>query len=257
MALIRTWRSSLVLAGSGSVPAALALALTAGRAPARAAVGIYFLVALVPALQVLAGAFFGRPAALATGAAVAALTIWQVVGPPRALVVQPTQWPAGFTAPEQQYGAALFPPPAARAAEALARGGKAVLGVCLGRGNGDDLEVLVRGQRITASKRPAPSYCWLEFSVPAGALPQPPAPLDVLVRPLDGALAPPAERSVLVGGYTRPRPSGGPSGGAQFFDGARWQTGDLSPLADGTQQGRLFVELRVFDAAGRFVEVWY
>ena len=151
----------------------------------------------------------------------------------------------------------MFPPPAARAAEALQRGGKAVLGVCLGRGNGDDLEVLVQGHRFPPSKQPAPSSCWLEFAVPAGALPQPPGPLDVLVRPSAGALSPAPERSVLVGGYTRPRTAGGQSGGAQFFDGARWQTDDLSPLAEGPQQGRLFVELRVFDAAGRFVEVWY
>src|SRR4051794_10714780 len=149
MTLLRSgrsrWRVPLVTVGAGAAPAALALALTAGRAPLRTLAGLFFLAALVPALQLVAGAFFGWPAALATGIAVAALTLWQTFTPPRPMVVQPTQWPAGFTAPDQSYQSTLRPPPGARAAAALQGGGRATLGVCLARGTGEDLEVLFGG----------------------------------------------------------------------------------------------------------------
>jgi hypothetical protein len=246
---------------TGSLPAILALLATAPHAPLRTLAGVYFAIAVVPALQLAAGAFFGWRAALALGAAVAALTVWQGAGPPRPLVIQPVQWPAGLASPDQQLQATLVPPARPRAARTLAAGGTATLVVCLERGTADDLDILVAGRAVPIVRRPAAPPCWLQFAVPPDLVPEGAAALTVTVRAAahaHGAAFPEAgQRTTLVGGYTRLQGQGGRSGGGRFFDGARWRTDDLSPLAEGPQTGRYLVELRIVDTAGRFVEVWY
>ena len=247
----------LVVAAAPVLVAAAALLVTAPAAPLRTLTGLFFLVVLVPALQALAGAFAGWGGAIAVGLVAAALTVWQVALPPRPMEAQPVQWTTAFTAPDQEYRAAMQPPPKSRAAEALRRGGQALVGICLSRGAGGDLDVRLDGRPLTVLRPPAPSYCWLELDVPRGAVPDPPKPVEVSLRPKAGTLPPSGERTNVIGGYTRPPERGGRSGGVVFFDGQRSRSDDLSPLDEGQQQGRLFVELRILDAAGRVVEVWY
>jgi hypothetical protein len=254
----RTWVRAGTVCAVPLLLGGAALSATYFQAPLRTIVGLYFLAALVPALQLIAGAFLGWRAAAVSGLAIAALTAWQVIGPPPVLSVQPTQWTANFTAADQQYRATLLPPPHTRAAVALQHGGKATLQLCLARGTGEDLDIRLQGQSLAAVALPNTSNCWLRLAVPSELLPAAsPAPLVVTITPKPASLAAADQRSTLIGGYTRLAGQGGRSGGAEFFDGREWQRDDLAPLVEGQQQGRLFVELRALDALGNVVEVWY
>ena len=108
---------------------------------ARAAAAVYFTLVLVPAVQVVLWTFAGWRASLAAGVAVALLTGWQTLAPPRPLVSQPTQWSVAFAGPDQALRARLSPPPGSRAAALLAAGGRATIDVCRYRGPADDLQV--------------------------------------------------------------------------------------------------------------------
>lgn len=242
---------------AGAPPAVLALLLTASQAPGRTIAGVYFAVLLIPALQVLAGAFFGWPAALGTGALLAALTVWQVSGPPPPLEAEPVQWPFAFTAANQQVKVTLAPPPRSAIARVLAEGGDARLFLCSTKGSTEDWQISFDGRTLPVVARPSTSNCWLQLRVIAETLPPNGSPAEVIVQPRGGALPPEAERSVLVGGWTQPAAQGGRSGGAAFFDGTRWRTDSLSPIVEQPQTGRYFVELRAFSAAGALEELWY
>jgi hypothetical protein len=234
------------------------LLLPAATGAARAAAGLYFAVVLVPAIQVLLWIFGGWRASLAAGVAVALLTGWQAIAPPRTLVTQPTQWKVAFGEPDQALRSRLNPPPGARAAALLASGGSATISVCRTQGPADDLQVSLGGAVLTEVKaEPGRWSCWLQLAVRPEQIPSRPAPVEVVVRPNRQTWENGGPAAVLTGGYTRPEAEGGRSGGAQFFDGVAWTDADLSPSDPGVQAGRYFVELRIADAAGTVREVWY
>jgi hypothetical protein len=240
------------------LPAGLALAATATQSPSRAIVGLYFLAVFVPALQLVAAMSLGWWTALAIGLGTSALTLWQVATPPRPMVAQPIQWQAGFTMADQRYRVTLRPPAKSRAADELAHGGRLRLQLCLQRGNGDEWDVRIEGRTVPVTSRPSPANCWLEFGVPPDVVDVAhPEPVTVTIAPREPTLPAPTARTILIGGYTRPAAQGGQVGGVEFFDGSQWSRDDLSPLEDGAQEGRLFVELRVLDANTDFVEAWY
>lgn len=223
--------------------------------PERAVSGFYFSVVVLPALTCIAGAFWGRRAALGTGIVLAVLSLINALSPPRPMLTQPVQWVVGFTASNQALRATLAPPPRSRSAEIVGARGSATLFVCRGRGTTDDLEILAGGAGLRVIARPTASFCWLQLEVPPERLGG--GPLEVTIRPRPQYGAGESGPTILVGGYTRPTGNGGRSGGAAFYDGATWRTDDLSPTAAGPQAGRYFVELRLADAAGRAQEIWY
>lgn len=248
----------LVVAGATLAPGALALLVTYPSTPLRTVAGLFFLLLLVPALQVVAGVFAGWRAAATMGGITSALTLWQMAGPPPRLVGQPVQWPASFTTASQQFRSTLQPPAWSRAVHALRGGGQARLFVCRGRGSTDDLDIRFDGRTLTVAQRPTNSDCWLQLSIPPDALPASTAPATVIIQPKPEYFqVPEADRTVLIGGWTRPLSLGGRSGGAALLDSGAWRTDDLSPGVPEVQFGRYFVEVRVTDAAGRLVELWY
>src|SRR5690349_3117769 len=83
---LSSWRIHASVAGLALLPAAVAVIAAAARAPLRASAGLYFLVVLVPGLQIIVATFLGWRAAAVSGALISALTVWQVVATPRALV---------------------------------------------------------------------------------------------------------------------------------------------------------------------------
>jgi hypothetical protein len=236
----------------------LFLALPSPPPAARGPSGLYFLLVLVPALQLGVGTFLGWRASLVAGLAVAGLTGAQSLLPPRPAATQPVRWSVAFASPEQALVARLTPPPGSRAPSIVAAGGTATLHVCRHQGPVDDLLFDLQGAALAeVTARPTQWSCWLQLAVPAAILPTPAAPLEVTVRPDPRRWDSGAPRPTLDGGHTRPPASGGRSSGARFFDGVSWQADDLSPTDPGPQTGRYYVELRVADAAGRVREVWY
>jgi hypothetical protein len=227
-------------------------------ASARAGAGAYFLVVLVPAIQLVLWTTLGWRASLLAGGAVALLTLTQAILPPRPLVSQPGRWTAGFTAPEQALRATLAPPPRSVAGRLLASGGTATLFVCRDRGPADDLDVRLEGHPLTVVRaRPTEWSCWLQLAVPRDFLPSTPSAVEATLRPDRERWTGGGQRTSLAGGYTRPPSQGGRSGGAAFFDGAAWITVDLSPVEPEAQTGRYYVELRIADHTGSVREVWY
>jgi hypothetical protein len=227
-------------------------------APTRALAGLYFAVVLVPALQAALWAFCGWKASLVLGAAVAALILGQTVLPPRSLVSQPARWSVSLTSADQVLHSRLVPPPGSRAPALLGARGAATLHVCRHQGDPEDLRIELGGARLTAvTARPSEWSCWLQLAVPSRLLPDPPAPLDVTLRPDPDRWPASAPRPSLAGGYTRPAAAGGQSGGGRFFDGQAWHGVDLAPFESGEQRGRYYVELRITDGGGRVREVWY
>lgn len=248
----------LAVAGATLVPGALALLATYPATPLRTVAGLFFLLLLVPALQVVTGVFAGWRAATAVGGVTSALTLWQMTGPPPPLVGQPVQWPASFTTAGQQFRATLQPPARSQAGRTLRDGGQARLFVCRARGSTDDLDIRFDGRALAVAQRPTNSDCWLQLRIPPDALPAGATPATVIIQPKpQHFLTSDAERTVLIGGWTRPPSLGGRSGGAALLDGGAWRTDDLSPGIPDAQIGRYFVEVRVTEAGGRLVELWY
>ncbi len=193
----------------------------AGSVPGRTAAGIYFSLILLPALQVAGGAFWGRRGALAAGTALAGLTLAGMALPARPMAVQPVQWVAGFATPQQALRAVLAPPPGSRATRLLAAGGSATLYICLERGSTDDLEILLDGHPLPVVARPPPPPSGLPRGVAPPRVPPPGPRLDTR-RAVTGRPHPQrwsaadSGATTLIGGYTRPRASGGLSGRGRF-----------------------------------------
>ena len=226
------------------------LALTAHVSPARAVAGAFMTLTVVPVMQAMAVAFWGRPAALAVGVLVAALTVALVVGPPPEVALPDTRWRVALDDPAIVAHVTLAPPVRSRATQVLTGGGTARLLVCLARGEGADVETKLNGVALRVSESPG-GDCWNRYDVPGSILTGSLSAAEVM---LAGRRPGAAE---LVGGYSRRRPSGGGPGGAALLVAGRVEKVDLSPTAPGVQSGRYFVELRIFDADGRLVEIWF
>ena len=232
-----------------ALSALVPLAVTASAAPARATAGAFATLTVMPALQALVAAFFGTRAALAVGATVALLTMGLVLGPPPALAVPEIQWRAALGGSDVLAVSTLAAPRSSAAAEALRNGGRALLYVCLSRGGPDDVEVRLSEVPLAHEGVSSPGECWQTYAVPAATVKS--EPLEATVKARPGASA------ELVGGFSRRRPGGEAPGGAALLIGGRRERIDLSPTTPGTQTGRFFVELRVFAAHGRLVEIWF
>ena len=208
------WWAAVVVTLSALVP----LLATVGVAPARTAAGAFVTLVVVPALQALAAAFFGRWAAVAVGGGVALLTLALVAGPPPEVHLPPSQRLVPLSAP---LSARLAPPPAAAAQRVVAEGGRALLFVCLSRGDAADLTVTLADAQLREAPVPgAGAGCWKRFEVPGLILLGGTGPKEVTVAPLNGNAVD------LVAGYSPARGE------------------------------RLFLELRVFNRDGRLVEIW-
>ena len=199
-----------------TLSALVPLLATVGAAPARAAAGTFVTLVVVPALQVLAAAFFGRWAALGVGSVVALLTLTLVVGPAPALTLPAAQRRVALDRPVV---ATLAAPARAASSHVLADGGKALVFVCLASGEASDLDVALNGAPLRAATT-APAACWRHYDVPLSAWNGSGGPVDVTVSPrAPGGVA-------LTAGY--------------------------SP----TRGERPFIELRVFARDGRLAEIW-
>jgi hypothetical protein len=214
--------------------------------------GAFFLLVLIPALQVALAAFFGWRAAVGLGLAAFGLSLRLIFGAPPPLEAQPVTWPAGFDSPDQRLRATLVRPPHSRAAELLSSGASARLFVCRTAGEIEADMLSIAGTTPQLLRAASSVDCWSQFLVTPSVITPATTTLDVSVQPPSGQAT-----AVLTGGYTRPRAQGGRSGGGAFFDGQRWRNDDLSPIAPGAQVGRYFVELRFVDAGGHVREVWY
>jgi hypothetical protein len=234
----------------GLLPSAAALALTSRAAPLRTSTGLFFTLTIVPVVQMLAASFFGWRPALGVGAAAAALIVWLCLGAPPEVTQQDPRWVAALPPSDYAARSSLAPPSRPRAARVLTAGGSAVLFVCA-LGESPELEVRLAGHPLSPVDVPLPGPCWRPFAVP-----------PELVRatnstPLESFVAARSSPVEVVGGYTKPREHGGQSDGAALIAGQQVRLDDLSPSTPGAQTGRYWVELRIFDASGRLVEIWY
>jgi hypothetical protein len=199
-----------------TLSALVPLLATVGASPARTAAGTFVTLVVVPALQALAAAFFGRLAAVAVGGGVALLTLALVVGSPPALSLPDAQRRVPLTVP---LDVRLTPPDRTAAARALANGGRAQVFVCLGLGDATDVDVALNGVPLRALAGTA-TDCWRRY--------------DVSENVWNGSGEPP----VLT---VTPRVTSGVELVSGYFP---------------TRRERPFVELRVFARDGRLVEIW-